>query len=112
MRDMGHIDSVAVAGAYRHVGPVFAAGLVEPREVFGVVGEVSVHFEHVVVAVVERPAESGHVGCPEAHLAGALDQEQSVGPGFLERFHHVGRPVGGAVVDDQNVVASFEAEYG
>ena len=75
-------------------------------------GKVRVHFEYVVVAMVERPAETGDVGRSEAHLARSLDQEEGVRVGLLQGFHHIGGPVGGAVVDYQYMIVSFEGEDG
>ena len=65
-------------------------------------GEVGVHRQHAVVAVLEAEGEAGHVGGPQPEFRGARHQFE---PGIFEHLvaHQVPGPVGRGVVDDQYV---------
>src|SRR5262249_56661695 len=54
-------------------------GLAEGREIFGVVRKIRVHFEHVLVAALQRPFEPGNVSAAQTLFARALQHED----GFL-----------------------------
>ena len=94
-------DDIALAGG---------AGLVEPREVVGIVGEVGVHLDHIVVAMLEAPLEAGEVGGAEAEFAFALLDEEAVGEFLHETLDDVGSAVGGVVLDDEHVELLREGE--
>ena len=105
-----HVHAVAVARSDGHVGALFGAGGVEPKQVLGVVAEVGVHLKNEVVAVLDGPLKTADVGRAEALLAAAFDQMQPPGELALEAFDDVGRAVGRAVVDDQYVEGLLQAE--
>ena len=85
------------------------AGGVEARQVVGIVAEVGIHLENVVVAVFERPLEASDVGGAETQFPTTLQNEQTVGKFFLS--HHIldngGSPVRRTVVDNEDVEAFF-----
>ena len=87
-------------------------GAEQARQVGRTVGEIGVHFTNIVVAVFERPLESGQVGGSQAQFPAALQQEQPVREFLLQAFHRIGGPVRGPVVDDQDVVIPVQGEYG
>ena len=72
-----------------------------------VVGEVAVHLEHELGAVVERAAEAGQVGGPEPLLRrrGAAPRPRLLGG---EPVGEVASPVGRVVVDHQHAVVGPE----
>ena len=72
-RPVDDADAVAVPRADGQVGFPGGAGGMEPQQVVGVVGEVGVHLEDVVVVLLQGPAEAGQIGRAEAELAGAFD---------------------------------------
>ena len=73
-------------------------------------GKVGIHLENIVVAVLQRPFESGEVGGSQPLFPLAFQQEQPLRERFLEGLDNAGRPVGGAVVNDQNMVSARKAE--
>ena len=105
-----HVHPRDVAAAHGHVVALFGHGLQEARHVVGVVREVGVHLEDVVVAPLQRPFESGDVGGAQPQLALALHQMQAAfHVAFHQAFHDVGRAVGAAVVDDEHFEAGLAA---
>jgi hypothetical protein len=57
------------------------------------VGEVRVHLEHQVGAVLERHREAGEVGAPEALLAGPV-KHPDIGELLDQAVGYPARPVG------------------
>ena len=78
-------------------------GIEQPHQVVGIVREIAVHLENVVVSVFERPLESGQVGRSQSQFALTFDQVQLPGILLLFFLHDRSRAVRRAVVDDQQV---------
>ncbi len=78
-----------------------AQGLHERRQRTRIVGEVGVHLDEHVVAVLHAPDEPGPVGAAQTGLAGAGD-EMDVGQFGRHALDDVAGPVGAPVVDDQH----------
>ena len=74
-------------------------------------GKVGIHLENIVVAVLQRPFESGEVGGSQPLFPLAFQQEQPLREFSLKGFDDTGRPVRGAVVNDQNMVSAGKAEH-
>ena len=103
-RPVDDVHSADVAGADGKIVAFVVTGCIESRQIVGIVREVSVHLEDVIVLVVECPAEACDVGGAESELAGPFDDKQAVGELRLhETMHDLRGAVGGAVVDDEDV---------
>ncbi len=76
--------------------------LEELRQMPWIVGEIGVHLEGQVVAVIDRPMEPGNVRGPEAQLAGPMDDVDPRVRGRQLVGERAG-PVRGAVVDDEHL---------
>jgi len=76
----------------------------QPRYVVGVVREVAVHLQHELGAVREHAPEARDVRRPEPFLALAVEDRDPVVLGG-EPVGDLTRPVGGVVVDDEDVHA-------
>jgi len=111
-RPVDHVHAAHVARTDSHVVALVVAGAVEAWQVVGVVREVGVHLEDVVVAVLKRPLEACDVGCAEAQLAAALEDEEAVGEFVADEALHDGcGAVGTAVVDYKNVETLLKCEH-
>ena len=89
------------------------AGGIEARQVVGVMTEVGVHLEDVLIIALERPFETSDIGGAQSLFATALNQEEAVGELVaLQPFHDVGRTVGTAVVNYKNMEAFLQAKDG
>ncbi len=73
--------------------------------------EVRVHFEDVVVALLQSPFESGQIGCSKSEFSCALDHEQPVAELGLKAFDNGGGSVRGAVIYDKHVEISVKGEH-
>ena len=109
---VNHADAVAVTGTHGQIGPLLGAGIVQAEEVLGVVGEIGIHFEDVVISLFQGPFEALQIGRSQSQLAAALYQVQPLRGRFLEFLHDGGGSVGGAVVYNQDVKVSGKGEYG
>ena len=77
---------------------------VETWQVVGVVREVGIHLEDVVVAVLKRPLEACDVRCAKTQLAAALEDEEAVTELITDEVLHDGcSAVGTTIVDDEDV---------
>ena len=77
---------------------------VEAWQVVGVVREVGIHLEDVVVAVLKRPLEACDVRRAKTQLATALEDEEAVAELITDEVLHDGcSAVGTTVVDDEDV---------
>src|SRR5687768_9113616 len=76
----------------------------------GIVGEVRVHLEDELVAVIYRPVEPGDIRGPEAQFAGPMDD---VDPrvGGRELVGKRSGPVRRAVVDDEHLESRVLSQY-
>ena len=72
--------------------------------------EIGVHLEDEVVPVLQRPLESGNIGCAKTLLPRALDYKQPFRELSHQCFDDGCGPVRGSVVNDQDVILSFQAE--
>ena len=108
-----HVDALNVTGPHGHVAALVVAGGIKARQVVGVVAEVGVHLEDVLIIALERPFEASDIGCAQSLFATALNQEEAVGKLVaLQPFHDVGRTVGTAVVNYKNMEAFLQAKDG
>ena len=69
----------------------------------GIVREVGVHLEDVLVIALERPAEAGDVGGAQAHLPAPAGGGERASSAAMMLVDDLPRPVRRAVVDDQHV---------
>ena len=74
-------------------------------------GEVGIHLEDVVVSVAQGPFETGNVCGSKSEFPGPFNEIEPVRKFLLQRFDNGGRPVRGAVVDDEYLVSSIEGEH-
>ena len=111
-RPVYHVHPCHIAASDRHVVTLVMAGSIEPWQVVGVMTEIGIHLEDVVVIVFQRPFEAGDIGRAQSEFAFPLDDEETVAE--LRRHHTPDdgcRPVGGTVVDHENMEAFFQGEY-
>ena len=104
----GPVDDVHardIARAHGHVCAVLGAGLVEAFQVLGIVAEVGIHLEDIVVAGVERAAEALDVGRAETELAGTLGEQHAARILRHLLAHDGGSAVGRVVVNHEHVEA-------
>jgi hypothetical protein len=102
-RTTGH-----VARADREIDPFGLDGADQLRQHRRVVGQVGVHLDEHVVAPLEPPSEARPVGRTKAGLgrsAQHLDRAEAGGGSLGE----VGRAVGAAIVDHQDVASGTDA---
>ena len=85
------------------VPALLRTGGVEAEEVVRIVREIGIHLEDVVIAVVQGPFEAGQVGRAQPLLPTPFKQVQPLREFRLQPFHDAGRPVGRAVVDDEDL---------
>lgn len=107
-----HIDTAHVARADGNIRTLLGTSLVEARKVLGVMTEVGVHLEDVLVAALQRPFEAGDVGSAQAQLSFALHHEEPFGEFLLQGLDYGSRAIGRTVFDDKDVEAMFQGENG
>ena len=114
---MYHADALAVPRTYGQIRPLLCAGLPQSRQILRIVGKVGIHFENIVVTLLQCPFEACDIGGSESKFAASFNQMQSSGiiplsglKFFLQVFHNSGSPVRRAVVNHQHVVTSLDAE--
>lgn len=107
-----HIDTAHVARADGNIRTLLGASLVEARKVLGVMAEVGVHLEDVLVAALQRPFEAGDVGSAQAQLSFALHHEEPFGEFLLQGLYDGSCAIGRTVFDDKDVEAMFQGENG
>ena len=73
-----HVDSADVTRTDGNIIPFVMTCCVKARQVVGVMAEVGVHLEHIVIAMGQRPLESCDVCRAQSLLAATLDDEQTV----------------------------------
>ena len=85
---------------------------IETGKVVGVVREVGIHLEYIVVVVLKRPLESGDVCRTKSQLARTFLDEEPVGKlGVYESVYNGSRAVGTSVVNDKDVETLVECEH-
>ena len=105
-----HIHTCDITAAHSHVITLVVACCIESGQVVGVVAEVGIHLEDVVVALLDGPFEAADIGCAQSQLAFALYQMQpsrQLSPHHL--LHHRGCAVGASVIDDEHVERLFKS---
>ena len=86
---------------------------IETRQVMGVMAEVGVHLEDVIIPFFQGPLEAGDVGRAQTLLSRALNKEQPFGEFVVHQaFYDIGCAVRTAVVYDKNVKTFFQREDG
>ena len=68
-RPIDNIDATDIPAAYGKVVSLIMAGCIEPWQVVGVMAEVGIHLEDIVVAVLQGPLEALYVGGTQTKLA-------------------------------------------
>ena len=87
-------------------------GGIESRQVIGVVTEISIHLEDVLVVSLQSPLKACDIGRAQSQLALALNDENPVAE--LSSHHPPddgGCAVGGPVVDDKDMETLVQGEY-
>ena len=103
-RPVDDVHAADVATTDSHVGVLFGEGLVEFEQVLGIVAEVGIHLEDIVVAVLQPPSETADIGCTESEFTLPLDKEETVSELALHQvLDDSGRSVGRAVVNDEDM---------
>ena len=98
-----HIHAAYIARPDRHIGTFIPAGGQQAQQIIGIVAEVGIHLEGIVVVVLQTPAEAGEIGGAESHFSFTFDHEQSFGELGLQCFDNSGSAIGRTIVDDQYV---------
>ena len=86
--------------------------MVEVGQVGGIVREVGVHLDDVLIVAPEGPFEAVDIGCAEPHLAAAALQIDPAWVLLHLAAHGVGCAVGRTVVDYEQVEAVGKRHYG
>lgn len=108
-----HIHATNVARAYRKVVSLVVTGGIQARKVVGVVTEVGVHLEDIVILTLHRPLESSDVSRAQSQFTRTLDDEQSVGElGLHQPMHDGCGAVWTAVINNQDVKKLVQCEDG
>ena len=106
------IHAADVTGADRHVVTLIMTCGIEPRQVVGIMTEVGIHFEDVVVVMLQCPSEPSDIGRTQSEFPAPFDDKETVTELCSHHIPDDGcRPVGGAVVDHENMETSFQGEY-
>ena len=86
-------------------------GSIEARQVGRIVAEVGIHLKHILIVVLQRPFESCDVGSAKSELAGAFEDEQTVGKLIGNKTLHDGSgAVRTSVVNHKNVETLVKTE--
>ena len=85
------------------LAPSDSGGVIEFHEVGRIMREIQVHLEDKVIAVIDRPFESGDISRAETQLALAFDDVDASGILLHLLFDDGGGAVGRIVVDDKYV---------
>ena len=60
------VNTCDVTGTDRHIAFPAFAGVIQFDQIIGVMGEIRIHLEDVVIPVFQRPFESGDIGRSES----------------------------------------------
>ena len=112
-RPIDNIDATHIARTNGYVVALIVAGSIESWQILGIVTEVGIHLEDVVVVTLQRPLKASYVCRAKTKLSATFDDEKTIGEFLL--FHHLldnrSRSVRGTVVDDENMKTLFQGEY-
>ena len=79
-------------------------------QVIGVVGEVSIHLENILVVAFQRPLETCDIGRAQSQFSGTFQDEEPVGELSHHAFHDIGGAIGTVVVDDEDIEGHRQVE--
>ena len=107
------VDTGHVSATDSYVGTLVSTSVIEFEQVLRVVREVGIHFEDVVVLMLNSPFESAYICSAETLFAGTLYEEEFVFELFLlQTLNYVSCAVRRAVVDDEHVELNRQFLYG
>ena len=99
-----NIHSRDIARADGKVVTLVMACTVETRQVGGIMAEVGVHLEDILIVVLQCPLEALDIRSAESELAGTLNDEETSGKLIRHQsLYDCSRAVGRAVVDDEDM---------
>lgn len=107
-RPVDHVDALDVAGTEHEV--VLLDRFEETGQRPGVVREIRIHFEHVVIALGDGVFETGDIGRAESHFLLTFEQVDAVVAAVHHRAHRVPGAVGRIVVHDEHLQALIPRE--
>ena len=94
------------------MGTLFGAGAVESRQVLGIVAEVGIHFEDILITSLQCPLKAGYIGCSQSQLSFALHHEEAFRKLLLQGLYNGSRSVGRTVFNDKDVKTMFQSKNG
>ncbi len=103
--------SVRVARAYGKIRASLRACGKQARQIFGVVGEIRIHLEDVIVSLFQTPFESRDICCPQTGFAFTFYKEKPVGEFRLQVFHSPGSAVGRTIVYYEDIESALQREH-
>ena len=111
-RPVYNINTAYITRAYSQIVAFVVTRRIKARQVVGVVREVGIHLEDVVVTILQSPLEAGDIGGAQAQLARTLDYEETVVKlGIDKPMHNLGCTVRTAVVDYEYVEALLKSQH-
>ena len=102
-----------VTGTDGYIEPLVMTSGIESGQVLGIMAEVGIHLEDIVVVSFQCPFETCNIGSPQSQLALTLDDEEPV----VEFRRHQSADngsssVGRTVVNDKDMETLIQGEYG
>ena len=101
-RPIHYIDALHITRTNNHIGTLLGCGN-QARQVVGIVREVAIHLDNIVIIALQAPAETGQVSRTQAQLTLAAKQVQAIGIILLTLTNDISRAIGRAIVNHQNI---------
>ena len=74
--------------------------------------KVCIHLKDIVIAMLKPPFETADIGCAESLFTTTLYDKETVIKLFLHQaFHDSGCPVGGTIIDNEDIKCHRQAEH-
>ena len=72
--------------------------------------EVGIHLENIIILMLDAPFEATDIGRAQSLFTRSFDKEEPFGEFLLQGLNDCSRPIGRAVVDDQDMELLFQSE--
>ena len=87
-------------------------GCIEPGQVVGIVAEVGIHLEDIVVVVLQSPFEPSDISRSQTEFSTPFDNKEAVAVfSDHQSTHDSCRTVGRTIVDDKDMETLIQGEY-
>ena len=80
-------------------------------QVVGIVREVGIHFEDILIVAFQGPLEARDVGCAQSQFSSPLNHEKTVSELIHQRLHDVSGAVRAIIVYNQDIKSHRQVEH-